>query len=134
MMAAWRRTARCVGLAALTGLSACGSTRPVVSRGVVAARPDTIDGQYRGIARLVRASIAGCPRSGRRTVVISGGAMSVPYRGARASYSLVATVTNDGAVSGSDGAGNVQGQISGRHLDLLVSSEFCDMRYALDRS
>ena len=134
MMSGWRRSRWCVALAALTSLSACGSPQPVVSRALVAAPPDTIDGQYRGIARLVRASIAGCPRSGRRTVVISGGAMSVPYRGARASVALVATVNADGAVSGSDGAGTVQGQISGHHLDLLVSSEFCDLRYALDRS
>ncbi len=97
------------------------------------AAPEGIDGRYRGIARLTRATIAGCPRSGSRIVTIEGNALSLNYRGPRASYALAAVVGPDGSVHGSDGAGTIEGQISGRHLDVTVSSQYCELRYALDR-
>ena len=125
--------ARWAAVAALAVLSGCGAPQRPLAPGVIAAAPDGIDGRYRGIARLVRASIAGCPRSGSRVVTIEGNALSLTYRGARVSYSLIATVGPDGSVHGSDGRGTIEGQISGRHLDLTVSSEFCDVRYALER-
>ena len=97
------------------------------------AAPEIVNGRYRGIARLTRATIAGCPRSGSRVVVIEGNALSLNYRGPRASYALAAIVGSDGAVHGSDGRGTIEGQISGHHLDLTVSSPYCEVRYALDR-
>ncbi len=97
------------------------------------AAPDRIDGRYRGIARLTRATIAGCPRSGSRIVVVDGNALSLNYRGPRAFYALAAIVAPDGAIHGSDGRGMIEGQISGRHMDVTVSSQYCEVRYALER-
>ncbi len=98
-----------------------------------AAPPQQIDGQYRGIARLARATVRGCPRSGPRTVMVEGQALSLNYRGPTVSYALTATVAPDGSIQGSDGRGSIQGQISGRHMDLTVESEYCVVRYALER-
>lgn len=120
-------------LGGLAAVSACASTPPPAIQQVAAAAPDRIDGRYRGIARLTRANIRGCPRSGSRTVTVDGGALSLTYRGPTASYSLAATVTADGSISGNDGRGTIQGSISGRHMDLIVSSDYCELRYALDR-
>jgi hypothetical protein len=97
------------------------------------APPDQIDGRYRGIARLTRADIRNCPRSGNRIITVEGSSLSVPYRGASASYSLAASVAANGSIHGSDGRGTIDGQISGQHMDLTVSSEFCELRYALER-
>ena len=66
-------------------------------------------------------------------MTIEGNALSLTYRGPRASYALAAIVGQDGAVHGSDGRGTIEGQITGRHLDLTVSSQYCEVRYALDR-
>ena len=98
-----------------------------------AVTPEQIDGQYRGIARLIRAAVRGCPRSGPRSITVQGGALSVNYRGPAVSYALAATVAPDGSIQGSDGRGSVQGQITGRHMDLTVTSDACDLRYALER-
>jgi len=122
---------RGVLLAGLMAVSACGSSPKAVR--LAAPPPDGIDGHYRGIARLMRANIAGCPRSGSRVVNVESGALSLTYRGPTASYALVATVGGGGAIRGSDGRGTIAGQISGRHMDLTVSSEYCEVRYALDR-
>ena len=97
------------------------------------AAPAGIDGRYRGIARLTRANVRGCPRSGSRVVTVDGNALSLNYRGASASYALAAVVGPDGSIHGSDGRGTIEGQISGNHLDVTVSSQYCEVRYALDR-
>ncbi len=120
-----------VSLVALTGCAAPAPPTPAAV--TVQAPPERIDGSYRGIARLVRATIRGCPRSGSRLVTVEGNSMSLLYRGPTASYALAATVGPDGSIHGSDGRGNIDGQISGRHMDLTVSSEYCELRYALDR-
>lgn len=127
------RFARLLPLIGLAALAACAKTAggPAISN---APPPEQIDGRYVGIQRLARAAAAGCPRSGRKIVTVSDSALSLQYRGPRASYALAATVSPDGSVHGSDGRGSIDGQISGRHMDLTVSSEFCDVRYALDRA
>ncbi len=127
-------TGRWLALVSVVALAACAAPKPpppVVEH--VPAAPEGIDGRYRGIARLVRASIGGCPRSGSRIVTIEGNALSLPYRGPTASYALAAVVDPSGSVHGSDGRGNIDGRISGRHMDLTVSSDYCEVRYALDR-
>ena len=115
-------------------LAGCAAPVAQPTAGPTRAAPDGIDGRYRGIARLTRATIAGCPRSGSRVVTIEGNALSLNYRGARASYALAAVVGPDGSIHGSDGIGTIEGQISGRHVDLSVSSQYCEVRYALDRT
>jgi hypothetical protein len=121
-------------LAGLAVLSACATpTAPPRPGEAAAAPPSSINGRYRGIARLVKATIRGCPRSGSRLVVVDANALSLNYRGATVSYALVATVAGDGTIHGSDGRGAIDGRITGNHMDLLVSSEYCDVRYALDR-
>ncbi len=120
-----------LGLVAVAGCATPAPPAPVVAG---PAPPDRIDGRYRGIARLTRANIArGCPRSGNRLVTVEGNSMSLLYRGQTASYALAATVSPDGSIHGSDGRGNIDGQISGKHMDLTVSSPFCEVRYALER-
>ena len=93
----------------------------------------TIDGQYRGVARLVRATRAGCPHSGNRTVTVEGNALSLNYWGARVAYALPATVAPDGSIHASDGRGSIDGKISDGHMDLTVASEYCALRYALNK-
>ena len=66
-------------------------------------------------------------------MTVEGNALSLQYRGPTASYALAAVVGPDGSVHGSDGRGNIDGQISARHMDLTVSSQYCEVRYALDR-
>jgi hypothetical protein len=129
--------ARWLLLAALAVLSACGGSQtaaPPRPGEAAAAPPDSINGRYRGIARLIKANIRGCPRSGSRLVVVDANAISLNYRGASVSYALVATVSGDGAIHGSDGRGTIDGRISGKHMDLIVASDFCEVRYALDRT
>jgi hypothetical protein len=116
----------------LAALTACAKPAAQVASPVVAP-PAAIDGRYRGIARLTHATIAGCPRSGSRIVVVEGNALSLNYRGPRASYALAAIVSPNGEIHGSDGSGTIEGQIRGRHMDVTVSSQYCEIRYALDR-
>ena len=117
---------------AVTALAACAAPAQQQAARTPAA-PEGIDGRYRGIARLTRATIAGCPRSGARIVTIEGNALSLNYRGPRASYALAAVVGPDGSIHGSDGRGTIEGQVSGRHVDITVSSQYCEVRYALER-
>jgi len=122
-------------LAGLAALSACGAPSSSPPPQTASAPPPTgIDGRYRGIARLVRANIRGCPRSGSRVVVVESNALSLNYRGATVSYALAAVVSGDGSIHGSDGRGSIEGQITGNHMDLTVSSEYCEVRYALERA
>ena len=93
----------------------------------------TVDGQYRGIARLVRATRSGCPRSGNRTVTVDGNALSLNYWGASVAYALPATVAPDGSIHASDGRGSIDGQITAGHMDLTVASDFCAVRYSLTK-
>jgi hypothetical protein len=120
-------------LAGLAVLSACATPPPPPESAAAAPPPSSINGRYRGIARLVRASIRGCPRSSAKLVVVDANALSLNYRGATVSYALVATVAGDGSIHGSDGRGSIDGRITGRHMDLIVSSDYCELRYALDR-
>ncbi len=120
----------------LVGLAACNSSRPIppAHRAEPVTPPAAIDGRYIGIARLIRADTPGCPRSGPRVITVANGTLTLQYRGTpRTSYDLSATVSPDGAIHGSDGRGTIDGQISGDHMDLTVTSPICDLRYALNR-
>ncbi len=66
-------------------------------------------------------------------MTVEGRRCTVPYRGASATYLGRGVRRADGAIHGSDGRGTVEGRISGRHMDLTVSSGFCEVRYALER-
>ncbi len=114
-------------------MAACAAPAAQQAGAPTPAAPDGIDGRYRGIARLTRATVRGCPRSGARVVTIEGNALSLNYRGPSTSYALAAVVGPDGSIHGSDGRGTIEGQISGRHMDVTVSSQYCETRYALDR-
>ena len=121
----------------LAGLAACSSGRPppTAQRAAPVMPPAAIDGRYQGIARLIRADTPGCPRSGPRVITVANGMLTLQYRGTpRTSYELSATVSSSGAIHGSDGRGAIDGQISGNHMDLTVTSPICDVRYALNRS
>ena len=127
--------ARCLALLAVALAAGCAAPKPppVPPAPVASQAPEQVDGRYRGIARLVRAEGRGCPRSGNRIVTVEGNALSAPYRGPTASYALAATVGQDGSIHGSDGRGTIEGQITGSHMDLTVSSKYCEVRYALER-
>jgi hypothetical protein len=66
-------------------------------------------------------------------VTVEGNALSLTYRGPTVSYALAAVVGPDGSIHGSDGRGSIDGQITGRHMDLSVASQYCEVRYALER-
>ncbi len=127
------RAGRWLPLVGVVAVAGCATPAPAPPVAAGPPPPDHIDGRYRGIARLARATIRGCPRSGSRAVTVVGNSFSLLYRGPTASYSLAATVNPDGSIHGSDGRGNIDGQISGRHMDLTVSSQYCELRYALDQ-
>jgi hypothetical protein len=114
-------------------LAGCRPPPPPAAEPAAPPADQTTDGTYRGIARLTRAAIAGCPRSGNRVVTVQGNALSMLYRGQRAYYALAAVVDPDGSIHASDGRGTIDGQINGKHMDLIVGSDYCEMRYALDR-
>ena len=65
--------------------------------------------------------------------MVDGNALSLNYRGPTVSYALAAVVGPDGGIHGSDGRGTIDGRISGTHMDLTVSSDECEVRYALER-
>lgn len=67
-------------------------------------------------------------------MTVEGGALSQNYRGPTVSYALVAIVSGDGSIHGSDGRGSIEGKISGDHMDLIVASDYCEVRYALERT
>ncbi len=118
----------------LAALSACAGKPPPPPPPLAPAPPPVaIDGQYRGIARLVRANVRGCLRSGPRLVTVVNDSLSLTYRGPTVSYAIVGTVDPDGSIHGSDGRGSIDGRITHGHMDLTVSSAFCEVRYALER-
>ena len=127
------RHGRWLPLLGVVAVAACAAPSQPTTTAAAPAPPERIDGRYRGIARLTRATIRGCPRSGSRIVTVEGSALSLTYRGPTVSYALAAVVGRDGSIHGSDGRGNIDGQISGRHMDLTVSSQYCEVRYALER-
>ena len=127
------RTPCWLPLLGVLAVAGCAAPNPSPVAAASQPPPDHIDGRYRGIARLTLATVRGCPRSGPRAVTVEGSSFSLLYRGATASYSLAAFVSPNGSIHGSDGRGNIDGQISGRHMDLTVSSQYCELRYALDR-
>ncbi len=118
----------------LTGLAGCAAPAPTPAAAIPARLPaQTINGQYRGIARLVRATRPGCPRSGSRIITVEGNALSLNYWGASVAYALPATVAPDGSIHASDGRGSIDGQITDGHMDLTVASDFCAVRYSLTK-
>ena len=111
-----------------------GCAAPPLTKPAAAPLPvQAVDGQYRGIARLLQAKRAGCPRSGNRSVTVQGNAFTMNYWGASVAYALAATVAPDGSIHASDGRGSIDGQISHGHMDLTVASDFCQVRYALTK-
>lgn len=127
------RSGRWLPLLGVVMVAACAAPAQQTATVAAPTPPDRIDGRYQGIGRLTRAAIRGCPRSGRKIITVEGNSFSTQYRGERASYALAASVSPDGNIHGSDSRGNIEGQISGRHMDLTVSSQFCEVRYALER-
>lgn len=75
----------------------------------------------------------GCPRSGPRLITVENETLSLTYRGPTVSYAIVGTVGPDGSIHGGDGRGTIEGQITNGHMDLTVSSAYCEVRYALER-
>ncbi|MEJ1976136.1 MAG: hypothetical protein WDN49_08580 [Acetobacteraceae bacterium] len=66
-------------------------------------------------------------------MTVENDSISLTYRGPTVSYAIVGTVGPDGSIHGGDGRGTVEGQITRGHMDLTVSSEACEVRYALER-
>ena len=96
--------------------------------------PPGIEGRYRGTARLVRASGAGCPRSGARVLEVSGDQLLLSYRvNARRLVQLAAPIASDGTIHGSDGTGTIDGKIGDNQLDVTVSSAACENHWVLTK-
>ncbi len=99
-----------------------------------AGPPPGTDGRYRGTARLVRANVSSCPRSGPRVMEISGGSITLSYNaGPRARIPLTATIGGDGRIEASDGDGTLQGQLADGRLEVTIASRLCEHRWTLTR-
>ncbi len=129
------RTAASASLLLLAGLllAGCGGPKPIVLQRPPEA-PVSVDGRYRGTARLVRAADRFCPRSGPRVYQLSGGEVTLSYSGGgRSRVPLSATVQPDGRFRASDGEGTLEGQVEDRVLEITVSSEQCEHRWTMRR-
>jgi len=94
----------------------------------------SVDGRYRGTARLIRAEGAGCPRSGSRVLEITGNAITMSYMMApRELGALTADVQPDGVVRASDGLGSLEGTVRGGEMQVTVSSPMCENHWTLTR-
>ena len=118
------------------GLAACGAPdKPIVLRPPPApVSVASIDGHYRGTARLIRAAGPYCPRSGARVLDVYRGNVSLSYSAApRQRVSLTAQVGPDGRIQASDGEGMLDGQFAGGRLEVTVASRQCEHHWSLTR-
>ncbi len=96
--------------------------------------PPEANGRYRGTARLVRAEIATCPRSGSRVYEVQGGQVTLSYSGGpRQRVPLTADIRPDGRFQASDGVGTMEGQVQDGRLEVTIASNLCEHRWTLTR-
>ena len=129
------RFAALLGLAAM--LAACARPAPP-SPPVTAAAPGPlppgIEGRYRGTARLVRAANNFCPRSGPRTLELTGPVLTLSYSvPPRQRVPLTADIQSDGRLLAEDGVGTLDGQWTNGLLEVTIGSEMCEHRWTLTR-
>lgn len=118
--------------AALAGCAAPPPPAPVVE--AVPSPPPGTDGRYRGTARLVRAENNFCPRSGPRTLEVSGGTVTLSYSvPPRQRVPLTADIQADGRVTAEDGEGRLEGQVLDGRLEVTISSGMCEHRWTMTR-
>ena len=121
-----------LGLAALIAACAAPQGPPVVE--APPGPPVGIQGRYRGTARLIRAGSAGCPRSGARTLEVSGDSLTLSYRlSPRQLVQLTAPIASDGSIKASDGAGTIEGSIGNGRLEVTVASRMCENHWILTK-
>ena len=96
--------------------------------------PAGVDGRYRGTARLIRAETGACPRSGPRTLEVSGGAITLSYSTPpRNRTPLTAAVQGDGRIEAGDGVGSLEGHVRDGRLEVTIASEMCEHRWTLTK-
>ena len=130
------RFAALCGLAAL--LTACAQPTPPSSPVTAAAPPGPpppgIEGRYRGTARLVRAANNFCPRSGPRTLEMTGPVLTLSYSvPPRQRVPLTADIQPNGRLLAEDGVGTLDGQWTAGLLEVTIGSEMCEHRWTLTR-
>lgn len=121
--------------AALPGACAAPASAPDERPSAQAAEaPAGVDGRYRGTARLIRADTASCPRSGPRTLELSGGTITLSYSTPpRNRTPLTARIGGDGRIEASDGVGSMDGQARDGRLEVTIASEMCEHRWTLTK-
>lgn len=119
-------------------LGACAAPAPAPDERPSARAPEPpagVDGRYRGTARLIRADTAGCPRSGPRTLELSGGTITLSYSTPpRNRTPLTAQIQGDGRIEASDGVGSMEGQARDGQLEVTIASEMCEHRWTLTKA
>lgn len=120
-------------LGALAGCA--GEPERIVLAPPEAAPPAGVDGRYRGTARLVRAAIPTCPRSGSRVYQVQNGQVTLAYTpSGRARVQLTADIGADGRFSASDGVGTMEGTLTDGRLEISIASSACEHRWTLTRA
>ena len=114
------------------GLAGCVKPPPPAPQ-ASAPPPTTMDGRYRGVARLVQGG-RGCPRSGARVKEVRAGVVPMSYVPApRQVVQLDATVQADGKVHAEDGVGTVDGTLRDGKLEMSVITPLCEHRWFLTK-
>lgn len=117
-------------------LGACAAASPVSESAVahVPEPPAGVDGRYRGTARLIRAETGACPRSGPRTLEVSGGAITLSYSTPpRNRTPLTAPIQADGRIEAGDGVGSMEGHARDGRLEVTIASGMCEHRWTLTK-
>jgi hypothetical protein len=132
-------TIRLLPLVTLAALGACARTpppRPPEPAPVQAPAPvaSSVDGRYRGTARLVRAENRFCSRSGARTLEIDNRTVTLSYRESPRQLAMLTAVAEpDGRLHAEDGVGTLDGRLADGQLDVTVSSPMCENHLSLTK-
>lgn len=120
----------------LATLAACAPPAPPAQGQAIRLEPPPagIEGRYRGTARLVRAENNFCPRSGPRTLELTGPALTLAYSvPPRQRVPLTADIGPGGRILAEDGAGVMDGQWTDGRLEVTISSGMCEHRWTMTR-
>lgn len=120
--------------AMLLGACAAPEVAPESAVAQAPAPPAGVDGRYRGTARLIRAEEGTCPRSGPRTLEVSGGAITLSYSTPpRHRTPLTAPIQADGRIEAGDGVGSLEGHARDGRLEVTIASAMCEHRWTLTK-
>ena len=121
------------GCALLTVVALAGCAQRATAPELPPGPPPGVEGRYRGTARLVRGDRF-CPKSGPRVYQVANGAVSLAYSaGGRARVTLTADIQPNGKISGSDGVGTLDGQLTDGLLEITITSPQCEHHWSMNK-